>query len=302
MLPLTSFSSQIMPFFSHHSFLAAIHGFNWYIIAMLLMLLTVFLIKEYKRRTKTERVQVRCFPDEWLPFIEANVPLYKKMPLDLRADYQEKVWRFLEHKKFVACGGLDHVTEEMKVTIAANACMLLLNRDLQYCFPKVYSILVYPTAYFSRWQDEEELMLGETWPGGSVVLAWDAARKTSRALRDGKNLILHEFTHQLDLEAGCDANGCPALDGFQHQIWAGVLEKEFHTFQHRLAKGRPTAIDAYGAESPSEFFAVATETFFERPARLLKDHPALYDQLRIFYRVDPVRWQEHGVGASKEDL
>lgn len=282
--------------------IAFIYGFNWYVIGMVAFLVACYLYSHLKRRRGMTRVQIRAFPDEWLPFLEANVPLYKKMPMDLREDYQNKVWRFLEQKRFVPCGDLDKVTEEMKVTIAGNACLLLLNRDLQYCFPKVYSVLVYPSAYFSRGEDEEELMLGEAWPGGSVVLAWDAARKTSRALRDGKNLILHEFTHQLDLEAGCDANGCPALDGFQHRIWANIMQKEYDAFLVRLAAGRKTAIHAYGAENPAEFFAVATETFFERPARLQKDHPDLYEQLRMFYRVDPILWNEHGVGATKDDL
>jgi MtfA peptidase len=279
-----------------------IYGFNWYIIALVVFLLIAYAIYEIKRWKGTTRVQIRCFPDEFLPYLEANVPLYKKMPMDLRADYQNKVWRFIEQKRFVPCGGLEKVTDEMQVTIAGNACLLLLNRDLQYCFPKVYSIMVYPTAFFSRSADEEELMLGEVWPSGCVVLAWDAARKTSRALRDGKNVILHEFTHVLDLEAGCDANGCPAVDGYQHRVWAGVMQKEFDAFNLRLMKGKPTAMDAYGSQNPAEFFAVATETFFERPGRLMKDHPKLYEQLRIFYRVDPVLWNARGVGATKDDL
>jgi Mlc titration factor MtfA (ptsG expression regulator) len=282
--------------------LAYISGFLWYPAALLTLLLVVFLVNKYRRVTHTQRVHLRNFPMEWLPYLEANVPMYKKMPMDLREDYQKKVWIFVEHKKFVPCGGLDEVTDEMKITIAGNACLLLINKDVQYPFPKVYSVLVYPTAFFSSANDEEELMLGEAWPGGSVVVAWDAARKSSRALRDGKNLILHEFTHQLDLEAGCDANGCPALDGFQHRVWAGVMNTEFKKFQDRIYKGKPTAMDHYGAEDPAEFFAVATETFFERPTRLKKHHPDLYEQLRLFYRVDPFLWHENGVGATQDEL
>jgi hypothetical protein len=282
--------------------LATIPGFFWYPIALAAVLLIVFGVREWKRRTGQTRAQVRNFPTEWLSYLEANVPLYKKMPLDLREDYQDKVWRFIEQKRFVPCGELEELTDEMRVTIAGNACILLLNRDVQYCFPKVFTVLVYPTAFFSAAAEEEELLLGEAWPTGTVILAWDAARKSSRSLRDGKNLILHEFTHQLDMEAGCDANGCPALDGFQHRVWAGVMQREYDAFNDRLRRGKRPTLDTYGSAHPAEFFAVATETFFERPHRLQKHHPEVYEQLRLFYRVDPARWNEHGVGACKEDL
>ncbi|MBP7950509.1 MAG: zinc-dependent peptidase [Verrucomicrobiales bacterium] len=263
----------------------------WIVLFFAITLLVAFVIREFRLRTRRQKVLAHCFPEEWVGILERNVPLYRSMLNDMRQDFQNKVHRFIEHKKFIPCGGLDDVTDEMKVTIAGNACMLVLNRDITYPFKRVYSVLVYPTSFFNSRDEEEELMMGEAWSGGSVVVAWDNARKTARDLRDGKNLVLHEFAHQLDLEHGGEADGRPVLEGYQHRTWARVLGSEFQKLQEATARGKRTALDSYGADDPAEFFAVATEAFFERPDRLLRDYPDLYSELRSYYKVDPVRWR-----------
>jgi Mlc titration factor MtfA (ptsG expression regulator) len=265
-------------------------GYSWYIFVMAALLLIGFVVREYRIRRGVQRIKTLTFPTEWLPYLEKNVPLYLQMPMELREDFQVKTMMFLEHKKFVPCGGLE-LTDEIRVTIAGNAALLLLNRPTQVQpFKRVLSVLVYPTTFFNSRDEEADLMSGEAWPTGSVVLAWDAVRKTAHDLRDGKNLVLHEFAHQLDIENGGDANGQPFLDDIQLGTWARVMSKEFAAFQARLARGKPTAMDQYGSSDPAEFFAVATEAFFERPGRLFRDHPDLYEQLRMFYKVDPNRW------------
>lgn len=264
-------------------------GFGWYIVAMLVGLFLTWAVHEYRLKFKKVRSQTYGFDKPWVKFLDNNIPLYKKMPVDLQAEFQLKTLRFLEHKSFVPCGGLDEVTDEMKVTIAANACLLVLNRKLRYPFHNVYSILVYPSSFFNNKEDEASLTSGEAWPQGSVIVAWDVARKNSRDLRGGKNLVVHEFAHALDMENGV-ADGLPILDSHQHRTWAKVLTEEFARLQDSARRGKRSVLDQYGADDPSEFFAVATEAFFEKSSRLLRDHGELYEQLRLFYRIDPVRW------------
>jgi MtfA peptidase len=264
-------------------------GLTWYVIFFAVCLLIVWAVYEFRRKNHLLRSQVRGVPDHWIDLIQRNVPLYQKMPVDLQAHFQEMTMRFVEHKKFVPCGGLDEITEEMKVTIAANSALLVLNRPMRYPFHHVYSVLIYPTSFFNSKEEEGELMNGEAWPTGSVVVAWDEVKKSARDLRDGKNLVVHEFAHQLDLEDGA-ADGIPLIDRLQHRTWAKVLTAEFQKLHEDAIKGKRTVMDKYGADDPAEFFAVATEAFFARSTLMLKDHPELYEQLRLYYRVDPARW------------
>lgn len=261
----------------------------WVVVILGAFLLFSFIRREILWRSGTFRVKEMTFRADWLPYLEKNVPIYRRMPLELREDLQTKTMMFIEHKQFVPCGDLE-ITDEMRVTIGGNAALLLLNRPVQtQPFKKVLSVLIYPSSFFNNRDEEAELMSGEAWPSGSVVLAWDSAKKSARDLRDGKNLILHEFAHQLDLETG-EANGRPALDDYQLTTWARVMLAEFRQHQAATAAGRITALDKYGAQDPSEFFAVATEAFFEMPTRLTRDHPDLFEELKRFYRVDPTRW------------
>lgn len=217
------------------------------------------------------------------------MPLYERLPVPLRGELEGHVQVLVAEKHFEGCGGLT-LTDEIRVTIAGHAALLLLGRDPHY-FPNLITILVYPSTYVVPVEDRdgaivterEDERLGESWRRGVVVLAWDAATSGARALGDGDNVILHEFAHQLDTEDGA-ADGVPYLDRpSDYAAWARVLEPEYR----RLRSQPETSIlDEYGATDPAEFFAVATETFFERPEQLRERHPALYAELSRFYNLD----------------
>jgi Mlc titration factor MtfA (ptsG expression regulator) len=184
--------------------------------------------------------------------------------------------------------------------------MLLLHRDTDY-YPRLITILVYPTAYFANATEPiggglvlhgEEVRLGEAWKSGVVVLSWDDVRSGGRDIHDGQNLVLHEFAHQLDMEDGA-ADGTPLLDQrSQHVTWARVLGREYDRLRRDSILGRGTVLDKYGATDPAEFFAVATECFFETPAPLKRKHPELYEELKSFYRQDPLQFGNPNSGTS----
>ena len=184
----------------------------------------------------------------------------------------------------------------MKLVIAAQACILLLHRSTDY-FPHLDSIVIYPHPYVSKTQhrlpggviaEGTEARFGESWGFGTVILAWDDVLAGARDAYSGHNVVMHEFAHQLDEEGG-GADGAPALElRSQYTAWARVLSAEFLRLNQDADAGRKTVMDKYGATNPAEFFAVATETFFEKPVQLKRKHPDLYDELKLFYRQDPV--------------
>jgi Mlc titration factor MtfA (ptsG expression regulator) len=200
---------------------------------------------------------------------------------------------FLAEKTFEGCGGLE-LTEEMKLTIAAQACILLLHRETDV-YPGVESILVYPHAYRAPSRQSmggiviegEQARLGESWTRGVVVLAWDHVKSGALQPADGQNVVLHEFAHQLDGEDG-EMDGAPDLGARARYVsWAHVLGDEFGELSAKLHAGRRSDIDAYGATNPAEFFAVVTEMFFEKSRAMKQRHPELYEELAAFYKQDP---------------
>lgn len=249
-------------------------------------------LKERRRR----ELRARPFPEAWRAIVEANLPTLKRLPGDDRRELEGHAQVFLDEKRFEGCGGLE-MTDEIRVTIAAEACLLLLHRETG-CYPGLDSILVYPSAYVAdarRVQaglvsESRDVRLGESWHRGAVVLAWDAVLHGARDPRDGHDVVLHEFAHQLDTEDGAP-DGAPSLPKrSMYASWARVLGAEFESLGESLERHRRTVIDQYGATSPAEFFAVTTEAFFEKPVQLEKRHPELYAQLAAFYRQDPARW------------
>ncbi len=228
-------------------------------------------------------------PLEWIAFIETNIPPYLRLSDDLKQQLHGYISEFLFDKQFEGCGGLE-LTDEIRVTIAAQACLLLLNRQVR-CYPRLMSVVVYPSAYFAPDEDgEEEVRLGESWRHGTVVLAWDSVKRGALNFVDGQNLVIHEFAHQLDQEDG-DSDGAPILSSHSsYTVWARVLSDEYSRLRSRVEKGEKTVLDSYGATHPAEFFAVASETFFEKPVQLRKKHPELFAELKLFYNVDPSDW------------
>lgn len=254
----------------------------------------------YFKRRRRERLRRQPFPDEWRHIIERNVPLFRRLPERDREELLGHVQVFLAEKYFEGCGGLE-LTDEIRVTIAAQACVLLLHRESDY-YPRVTSILVYPSTYVAEeersigggiWEEGGEVRLGHTHERmGVIVLAWDAALHGSRIWGDGPNVVLHEFAHQLDFE-NASTDGTPALESRQQYLsWARVLGAEYDELRRADAVGEESFIDTYGAQNPAEFFAVVTEVFFERPRDLRTRHPELYAELSRFYRQDPASLEE----------
>lgn len=252
------------------------------------------MIFRWLRERRRRRTRARPVPPEWTRWLEARVPYVARLSPERRAELLGHVHVFLDEKRFEGCGGLD-VTDEMRVTIAAQACLLLLGRETD-CFPDVHTVLVYPAAYVApsvqRLPDGTvveggHVRLGEAWHRGEVVLSWGDVVTGAANPADGRNLVLHEFAHKLDGEDGV-VDGAPALTGRSHYAaWARVLSREFLALQKAATRGKRSVLDKYGATSPPEFFAVATEAFFEKSAAMRKKLPDLYEQLASYYRQDP---------------
>lgn len=250
----------------------------------------------YFKRRRRQRLRETPFPPAWEEIVEKNVPLYGRLSDADRAELRGHVQIFLAEKHFEGCGGLT-LTDEIRVTIAAQACVLLLHRETDY-YRRLVTILVYPSAYRAKGVEPlgggfvlegEQGRLGEAWTDGVVVLSWDDVRSGASDIRDGHNVVLHEFAHQLDQEDGV-ADGAPILDRRSRYVaWARVLGAEYEQLRRASHKGKKSVLDRYGATQPAEFFAVATECFFEKPAQLKKKHPKLYEELREYYQQDPER-------------
>lgn len=264
------------------------------VIAVIVLALIFFAGKRVYRRIKRKHLLAKPFPEEWKKIVQKNVPLYNRLPDSLKQQLHGLVNVFTAEKNFEGCGGLE-ITDEIKITIAAQASMLLLNRKAHY-FPKLHTILVYPHTYTARTVssngtvtiDGQSVRLGESWQNGPVVLAWDSITGGVRNIDDAQNVVLHEFAHQLDQEDG-SADGAPILEHRSSYVaWARVLSKEYEALKKK--KHRRSVMSKYGATNPAEFFAVATETFFEKPEQMKKKHPELYDELKNYYKLDPVEW------------
>lgn len=249
------------------------------------------------RHRRHEALRALPFPQSWEAILEKNVKHYKLLPPMLARDLRQNVQIFLAEKNFEGCGGLE-VTEEMKVTVAGLACLLLLNRKTSH-YKDLSTILLYPKAYKVGGVSSDGVSvsgqvqgrLGESWDHGTVVLSWSDVSSSAHNIKDGHNLVLHEFAHQLDQEDG-RGDGVPIFEQeSMYTTWAEVLNPEYQKLRKRAAKGKRSVFDNYGATNPAEFFAVATETFFEKPVQLQTKHPALYRELADYYRVDPVHWK-----------
>jgi len=234
------------------------------------------------------------FPKAWLEILDKNIPYYRRLSEADRHELQGHIQVFLAEKHFEGCGGLE-LTDEVKLTIAAQACLLLLHRETD-AYRRLITILVYPSAYVAKGIEAlgggvvlegEQARLGEAWQSGVVVLSWDDVVKGAADIHDGHNVVLHEFAHQLDQEDGT-ADGAPILEHRSHYLpWARVLQAEYEQLRDDDQHQRITVLDTYGATNPAEFFAVATECFFEKPVQLRRKHPELYEQLKSYYKQDP---------------
>jgi MtfA peptidase len=269
----------------------------WLPIALLLALawwLGVPLWRSHRRW----RLRQQPFPLAWRRVLRRRVPLVARLPADLQLRLKGLIQVFLAEKRFIGCAGLE-VTDEMRVTVAAQACLPLLGHTRGY-YPKLTQVLLYPGAVVvdrpfnaagGVVQDQRRALLGESWSEGQVILSWADVVHGAALPADGRNVVVHEFAHQLDQVKG-QANGAPPLPTRgDRQRWSRVMQAEFDALRQRLAEGEPDGLlDPYAATEPAEFFAVASEVFFERGAELAAQHPALFAELAGFYRVDSAAW------------
>ena len=268
----------------------------WIFVAVVLVGVTAALVIP---RYRLKKALAAPFPDEWVAIVERNIAVYPKLPMELRLQLRKLIKQFLHQKHFTGAGGLE-ITDEIRVTIAAEACLLLVNRKTGV-YPSLRYIIVYPAAFVvdrpaggagGVVSEGRKGVLGESWSNGKVILAWDNVLHGSMNFVDGQNVVLHEFAHQLDSESG-STNGAPILAGRNClRTWASIFTEEFEELQEDAWRGKRSLIDHYGATNPAEFFAVSTETFFEKPRQMAKHHTELFEVLKCYYRVDPRDWSD----------
>lgn len=269
----------------------------WLLFALALLPAVWWLVEPWQRSLRRARWRREPLPASWRRLLRRRVPLVARLPPDLQLRLKGLMQVFLREKTFVGCAGLT-VTEEMRVVVAAQACLPLLGATRGY-YPALREVLLYPSAFVVERAVGEaggvqslqrRVLAGESWARGQVILAWDEVLAGAADARDGRNVVLHEFAHQLDQVKG-RANGAPPLpDAAAYARWSAVMQAAFDALREQLARGEPTLLDPYAATEPAEFFAVASEAFFERGAELAERHPALYRELSGFYRVQTVMW------------
>lgn len=252
-------------------------------------------IKTWYRRRVLENQSV---PDDTWQNTVAHLRFLRALDGAELERLRECVILFLHAKQISGAHGLI-ITDEMRVLIAAQACILILNLDLDY-YDGWVEIIVYPGEFIRDYEyvDEDGIVhhatepaSGESWLGGPVILSWEDTAATAPSA--GYNVVIHEFAHKLDMLNG-DANGFPPIHGdMSRQAWSDAFGKAYADFCRSIDEGERIVIDPYAAENPAEFFAVMSEAFFEMPLAVKVHFPAVYEQLALFYRQDPAqRWSE----------
>ena len=242
------------------------------------------------------------FPAAWEEIIYRNTAFWRGLNDDERRRLCELVQVFIAEKLWEGCGGIK-LTDEIRVTISAQACLLILNLTHNY-YKNVESIILYPSTlvlperkpgFFETVLEPLEPaypISGQAFQQGPLILAWDAVLVGIRQAGSGYNVVYHEFAHKLDMQDGV-ADGTPRLrDRGEYRDWVKTCSREYLRLLNDVEKGRRTFLDEYGAKDEAEFFAVATEHFFDQPLSLIKSAPELYRVLKNYYRQDPVKRAE----------
>jgi Mlc titration factor MtfA (ptsG expression regulator) len=265
-------------------------------VAAIVVVVLWFIIRCVYRKQRSLKLRSTPPPASWQPILDRHFTMVQHLTEEQRKQLFGYIQVFLDQVNFEGCGGQE-MTEEIKVTIAAQACLLLVGRE-QKVYPKLKTVLVYPHTYKSGKKgmfggdNGQGARLGESWGCGVVVLSWNSVLGGAHNLEDGHNVTMHEFAHQLDQIDGA-ADGAPVLGSRSaYSSWAKVLSADYDKLRKLTKRGKRDVMDRYGATNPAEFFAVATETFFEKPRQLQKNHPELYEELRSYYQVNPLNWVE----------
>lgn len=268
-------------------------------VAAIILLLTAFAFgaRVLLKRRRRARLLAAPLPAAQKTILVKRVPLYEKLPEELRPRLEGLINRFLDEVRFHGVRGVE-ITDEIRVTIAAQASFLIVNKPNRW-FNSLRTIHVYPSAFKSRLTEirghvhaeRDQARSGESWAKGPVILASDHAAFGAFAAHDGQNVVMHEFAHQLDEQTGA-TDGSPLLDADQSAArWARVFQDAYGRLQRDIADRRENMLNPYGATNPAEFFAVVTEVFFEQPRELRAAEPALYAELSQYYRLDPAGWR-----------
>lgn len=248
-------------------------------------------LEERRRR----RLLETPFPEAWNTILSKNLVHFSYLNEEERRHLRELTQVFVAERYWEGCGGLE-LDDEIRVTIGAQACLLLLGLD-HGLYRNVETILVYPSTVLPKRAVEPMFaapvivnpvvpLIGEAHQRGPIILAWDAVQRGGRRA-DGHNVVYHEFAHKIDMADGAIDGVPPVETREQYDHWVAVCTREIETLRSRFEAGLPTLLDPYAGTNDGEFFAVATEYFFDRPCALAEQHPELYDVLRSFYRQDP---------------
>jgi Mlc titration factor MtfA (ptsG expression regulator) len=247
---------------------------------------------------RRKKLTAAPFPSSWEDIVRRNVAHYCQLNTAERAQLHALIQIFIAEKDWEGAGGLI-LTDEIRVTISAQACLLLLGLPHNY-YRNVESIIVYPSTvvppdrklgFFETATAPVELshpIIGQAFQQGPVIVIWDAALQGGRHPESGHNVIYHEFAHKLDMLDGA-ADGTPPLhDRAEYRDWVKTCSTEYLRLKHDAERGKKSFLNSYGATNETEFFAVATEQFFDQPHLMIKRAPELYRVLKEYYRQDPV--------------
>ncbi len=254
------------------------------------------------RRRRRRHLSEQPLPDSWRRFLVANFAHYNWLAEADRIRLDELTQVLVAEKNWEGCNGLA-MTDEIKVTIAAQAGLLAIGLAEEY-YDSIVSVLVYPGGYMAKETvyrpggvvlEGKSYRLGEASSVGAIVLSWPDVLESGRIPDDGFNVVFHEFAHALDLQ-GHGFDGAPLLENrAQYETWAEVMTTEYHRLIGRTRRGIGTLLDPYGTVNEAEFFAVATECFFEQSLDMQREHPKLYELFRNFFHQDPAeRFQKAG--------
>ncbi len=264
-------------------------------LILLLVVAGAFVFRYWSKQQIHTSLLATALSDDQRAIVSEQVPLTRKLPSELRGKLEGKINAFLNQVEFTGCNGLE-VTEEMRLSIAAQACLLVVNSDTWY--EHLTTILIYPNAFKSRQAERhgyvvterETVRSGESWSRGPVILSWAHTQQGAINDKDGHNVVFHEFAHQIDDLSG-HTDGAPNLDKSQKfSDWERVFVKAYKSHVQHVHAGRKTVFDAYGAVGQEEFFAVAVEVFFEQPVALKRYEPAVYEQLALLFQLEPSTW------------
>jgi len=240
------------------------------------------------------RLPSEPIPTNWPQLVGNRVPLVARLSSTDQDRLYHIMQLFLKEVPFEACGGLE-LRDEIQVTIAAQACLLLL-KMLYPRYKRVRRVLVYPFAFVPKTQHlydpnqpptPDQPAAGQAWLDGVVVLGWEEVKDGAQASDDGHNVVFHEFAHMLDAEDG-KMDGIPVVDSrASYHTWVTQWSAQFAEHVRRVEANESTVLDPYGVTNRAEFFAVAAEAFFEIPDQLRRDQPTLYALLTEFFKLDP---------------